>query len=164
MQIRLGERQFTVIRLEGLERLRAEGLFQQAPKWACNDSSIVAIAPSEDGLSCRVEAVSFGRTLVNVTDRDDARVPAVIFGITVTSDRIINLGCTVEPVQDVGAEAERPPEPPHTPLPEGAVQHDPNTHAIRRETDADTGDSPVTSMSDIEEQPAPPAQPEQPVL
>jgi hypothetical protein len=179
MHLKLGERQFTTIRLDGLERLQAEGSFQQAPKWACADSTIVATRPSEDGLSCRVEAVRPGTTAVSVTDRDDARVPAVIFPITVTADRITNLGVTIEPAQ--GAGIERSPERSHTPLPEGAVQHDPNTQEIRHETDADTGDRPDTSDSGVgptdtfekpsqedaqgrkPEQPAPPAQPEQPV-
>lgn len=152
MDLKLGERQYTTIHLDGLDPLHEKGSFQSAPKWSCSDSTILKITPDEDGCCCRIEAarpVLFGTATVSVTDRDDSSVPPVIFNITVTKDPITNLGVTIDPATDLGQQPAVRSERKNTPLPEGAVQKDPNTGLIRRETDADTGDKGPGRVTDV---------------
>jgi hypothetical protein len=130
MDLKLGDNQYTTIRLDGLCAVQEQGMFQSPPKWVCSDTTVVKITPDEDGRCCRIEAAKpplHGTATVTVTDRDNSSVPAVIFNITITKDPITSLNICIDPATELGqlpAKAVPPVPEKHNPPPppKGAVQ------------------------------------------
>lgn len=100
MDIALGDNQFTLVHLEGLDAAKQAGTFTKPPAWTVDDPTVVLITPDADGKTCRIEAanpVKLGAAVVTVTDADDATIAPLTFNVTIGAEAITSLGATIDP-------------------------------------------------------------------
>jgi hypothetical protein len=99
VNVSLGDNQTTTAHLQGLDAAGQPGTFTNPPGWTVDDSSIVTITPSSDGISCGIASTipaKLGTATITVVDNDNPNVTPLSIVVTVSGEAVNTLTATID--------------------------------------------------------------------